>query len=117
MLEVSRRHGDFALGGAVATVRLDAGGNFSEVRIVLFGVGAAAVRLQEVEQSLIGHQPAAQLFEEAGVQASQGLEFPLSDAHASAEYRRNLARVLTVRALAEAGGRVAGSALSEEGRR
>ena len=117
VLEVARRHGDFALGGAVATVRLDAGGNFSDVRIVLFGVGAAAVRMQAVEQSLIGRQPDAQGFEEAGVQASQALEFPLSDAHASAEYRRNLARVLTVRALGEAVGRVGGNETGGEERR
>ena len=116
-LEVARRHGDFALGGATATVRLDAGGSFSEVRIVLFGVSAAPVRLQEVEQLLLGQSPGEGLFQEAGARASQGLEDPLSDVHASAEYRRNLARVLTVRALDEAVGRAGGGERSEEGRR
>jgi carbon-monoxide dehydrogenase medium subunit len=113
-VEVARRHGDFALGGAAATVRLDAEGNFSEVRIGLFGVGAAPVRLPEVEQLLAGQQPGERLFQEAGAHASQGLDDPLSDVHASAEYRRNLARVLTVRALGEA---VARAERSEEGRR
>jgi carbon-monoxide dehydrogenase medium subunit len=113
-LEVARRHGDFALGGAGAIVRLDSGGKLSEVRIVLFAVGAVAVRLHEVEAMLSGRQPGEELLEEAGVLAGQGLENPLSDVHASAEYRRNLARVLTVRALGEALGR---AEPGEEGRR
>lgn len=116
-VEVARRHGDFALGGATAIVRLDAKGDFSAVRMVLFGVGGASIRLQEVERQLIGQQPGVGLFEEAGLRASQGLEDPLSDVHASAEYRRNLARVVTIRALREAVGRVAGAEPSEEGRR
>jgi carbon-monoxide dehydrogenase medium subunit len=107
-VEVARRHGDFALGGAAATVRLDAGGNFSEARVVLFGVGPTPVRLQEAEQLLMGQRPGERLFQEAGARASQGLEEPLSDVHASAEYRRNLARVLTARALGEAVGRAGG---------
>ena len=101
-LEVARRHGDFALGGAGVTARLDSAGSFDEVRIVLFGVGAATVRLLDIETWLRGQPPSDALFEEAGARASQGLESPLSDVHASADYRRNLARVLTVRALGEA---------------
>jgi len=101
-LEVARRHGDFALGGAGVTARLDSAGSFDEVRIVLFGVGAATVRLRDIETWLRGQPPSDALFEEAGARASQGLESPLSDVHASADYRRNLARVLTVRALGEA---------------
>ena len=105
-VEVARRHGDFALGGAAAIVRLDAGGSISLARIVLFGVGPTPVRLQQVEPLLMGQRPGERLFEEAGARASQGLEDPLADVHASAEYRRNLARVLTIRALGEAALRV-----------
>ncbi|MAG32576.1 MAG: molybdopterin dehydrogenase [Deltaproteobacteria bacterium] len=101
-LEVARRHGDFALGGAAATVRLDSKGDFSDVRLVLFGVSAASLRLREVEQLLTGQPPSETLFREAGDRASQGIEDPLSDVHASAEYRRHLAGVLTIRALEEA---------------
>ncbi|MBW2445935.1 MAG: xanthine dehydrogenase family protein subunit M [Deltaproteobacteria bacterium] len=116
-LEVARRHGDFAMGGAGATVRLDASGKLSEVRIALFGVGAAALRLHDVERELVGEQPGEALFQDAGARASQGLEDPLSDVHASAEYRRNLARVLTVRVLEEAVGRAGGAGGREEGSR
>jgi carbon-monoxide dehydrogenase medium subunit len=50
---------------------------------------------------LVG-QRAAALFALAGAQAAADLEEPLTDVHASADYRRDLARVLTGRALAEA---------------
>ena len=101
-VEVARRHGDFALGGAVATLRLDPGGNVSQARVVLFAVGPTAIRLTQVEELLTGERPAEPLFEEAARRASQEIEEPLSDIHATAEYRRNLAGVLTGRALREA---------------
>lgn len=101
-LEVARRHGDFAMTGAAVTLRLDGRGSISEARIVLFGVGPTAVRVREVEQLVMGEQPSDRLFQEAGRAAGEGLEDPLSDVHASAEFRRHLARVLTARALGEA---------------
>ncbi|MCP5056411.1 MAG: xanthine dehydrogenase family protein subunit M [bacterium] len=115
-VEVARRHGDFALGGAAATVRLDGSGNFSEVRIVLFGISGAAARLGAVEQQLVGQGPGEAVFQEAGACASQDIEDPLSDVHASAEYRRNLAGVLTVRALGEAVTRAGGREPGQEER-
>ncbi len=104
-LEVARRHGDFAMTGAAVTLRLNgrgSRGSISEARIVLFGVGPTAVRVREVEQLVMGEQPSDRLFQEAGRAAGEGLEDPLSDVHASAEFRRHLARVLTARALGEA---------------
>ena len=101
-VEVARRHGDFALGGAAATLRLDPGGNVSEARVVLFAVGPTPIRITQVEEMLTGERPAEALFQEAGRRASQEIEEPLSDVHATAEYRRNLAGVLTGRALREA---------------
>lgn len=101
-LEVARRHGDFAMTGAAVTLRLDGRGSISEARIVLFGVGPTAVRVREVEQLVMGEQPSDRLFQEAGRAAGEGLEDPLSDVHASAEFRRHLAGVLTARALGEA---------------
>ncbi len=108
VMEVARRHGDFAMAGVVATLALDAGRRCTDARIVLFGVGATPVRAQEAEQMLDGEAPGEKLFEDAGRMASEAIDEPLSDVHASAEYRRHLARVLTRRALAEAAMRAAG---------
>lgn len=97
-VELSRRSGDFALVGVAASLTLDAEQRIAEARIALTGVGAAAVRAPAAEDVLIGQAPSPELFTEAGNAAATDLE-PDSDIHASAEYRKQLARVLTARAL------------------
>jgi carbon-monoxide dehydrogenase medium subunit len=105
--EVARRHGDFALAGTAVTLTLDAGGQCSDARIALFGVGPKAVRARGAEQILLGARPGEELYRRAGQKAGEEIEEPLSDVHASAEYRRHLAGALTRRALAEAAARAA----------
>jgi len=107
IMEVARRHGDFALAGAISTLTLGGRGEIAATRIVLFGVGATAVRARAAEQMTMGERPDARLFERAGQRASEEIDEPLSDVHAGADYRRDLARVLTRRALAEAAARAA----------
>ena len=102
ILEIARRHGDFALAGVVAVVELDRGGRCASARLVLFGVGATPIRAHAAEQLLVGQAAEPALFARAGTQAAADLEEPLSDVHATALYRRDLARVLTARALTEA---------------
>ena len=110
ILEVARRHGDFALAGAVATVTLDAGGRCAATRLVLFGVGATPLRAHGAEASVAGERPEPKLWERAAEQASVEIDEPLSDVHATAAYRRDLARVLARRALGEAAERAAHAA-------
>lgn len=101
-MEIARRHGDLALAGVALTVTLEGGGNCSEARIALFGVGPTPIRAREAEQLLIGEKPGEKLFEQVGQKASEEIDEPLSDIHASAQYRQHLAQVLTRRALTEA---------------
>jgi carbon-monoxide dehydrogenase medium subunit len=103
--EVARRHGDFAMVGAAITVTLGGGGRCSDARVVLFGVGPTPLRARGAEQVVAGEAPGEAVFVEAGRKAGEELDEPLSDVHASAEYRRHLAQVLTRRGLAEAAGR------------
>ena len=105
--EVARRHGDFAMAGTAVTVTLDAGGQCSEARIVLFGVGSKPLRARGAEQIVQGERPGEQLYRRAGQKAGEEIDEPLSDIHASAEYRQHLAGTLTRRALAEAVARAA----------
>jgi carbon-monoxide dehydrogenase medium subunit len=107
--EVARRHGDFALAGAAVTAALEKSGRVSSARIVLFGVGATPLRAVEAERIVAGETPSESLFEQAGVKVGEEIEDPLSDVHASAEYRRHLAQVLTRRGLAGAVGRAGGA--------
>jgi aerobic carbon-monoxide dehydrogenase medium subunit len=99
--EVAIRRGDFALGGAAASLSLDADGRVRQARIVPFGVGERPLRQREAEASLAGSEPSADAFAEAGRIVAEQVE-PWDDIHASAAYRKRLAGVLTQRALAAA---------------
>jgi carbon-monoxide dehydrogenase medium subunit len=107
-LEVSRRHGDFALTGVAAVYALDASGVCAEARLALFGVAPTPIRAAAAEALLRGQAPSGAMFAEAGEAAAGTADDALSDVHASAEYRRHLVRVLTRRALVEASSRAAG---------
>lgn len=101
--EFARRHGDFALVMSAAVVELTDGA-ISDARIGLGAVGPTAVRATDAEQSLIGQAPSDAALDEAAGLAADACS-PASDAHASADYRRRLVRVLTGRALRQAVGR------------
>jgi carbon-monoxide dehydrogenase medium subunit len=106
--EIARRHGDFALAGAAVTLSVEGAGRCEAARIVLFGVGPTPVRVRAAEQMLVGEALGSTLLERAGQKVSEELDEPLSDVHASAEFRRHLAGVLTRRALGEAMARTGG---------
>jgi CO/xanthine dehydrogenase FAD-binding subunit len=94
--EVARRPGDFALAGVAAALRPAAGAarRCAEARIVGFGLGQAPVRLREAEALLVGATLDARAAERAGAAAAGACD-PPSDVHASSDYRRHLASVLT----------------------
>jgi carbon-monoxide dehydrogenase medium subunit len=99
--EFSRRAGDFAIVASVALVQLDPLGRIAGARVALAGVGPTPQRVESVEAALRGERAAVETVRE--VVAACPLEIdPESDIHASAAYRRHLARVLTVRALGRA---------------
>ena len=78
--------------------------------IVLFGVGATPVRAKAVEAAINGETPSEKLFEQVAVKVVEDIEDPMSDMHASADYRKHLAQILTRRGLAEAVTRAGGGA-------
>jgi CO/xanthine dehydrogenase FAD-binding subunit len=104
--EVSRRHGDFALVGVCAVVTLDPDGRVERAAITLLSVGDGPVRASTAEAALIGGAATPDAIREAAEAAASRDIDPPSDIHASTDYRRQLARVLTGRALATAVARV-----------
>jgi carbon-monoxide dehydrogenase medium subunit len=98
--EVARRDGDFAMASAAALIR-SADGLIIESRVAVGGVSDRPLRLADVETALTGCA-VADLAERVG--PIQGIS-PADDTSASAQYRARLARVLVLRALAEAAGR------------
>ena len=106
--EFSRRHGDFALVGVCAILTLDSGGACTRASVTLLSVGDGPVCAKTAEDSLIGRPPTADAIRAAAEAAATRDIDPPADIHASAAYRRQLARVLTTRALTTAARRAAG---------
>ncbi len=100
-VEVARRHGDFALVGAAATVALDSAGACSNARIALFGVAPTATRSPSAEQALLNQKPDEQAIAAAASEVVKDID-PPGDVHASVEYRKYVATNLVRRALTEA---------------
>ena len=99
--EVTRRHGDFAIAGAVAIVDLDDAGKIDDARIALFGVAPTPVRAGKVEQALAGQQANEDAIRDTAALLDNVLD-PPGDIHASSAYRKHVAAVLTARALKRA---------------
>jgi len=99
--EFSRRHGDFAIVGIAAMVVVVDGGRCRDARLATAGAGPVPVRLRAAEEILVQEGVGERAIAAAAARAAE-LVSPDSDLHASADYRRNLTRVLTGRALTRA---------------
>lgn len=97
-MEVARRHGDFALVAVGALVTADDAGRIQQARLALTGVGGAPVRPERAEALLAGQALEDDVLAAVAEAVREAIE-PESDIHASAEYRRHVAGVLTGRAL------------------
>jgi aerobic carbon-monoxide dehydrogenase medium subunit len=97
-LKFSRRAQDWATVGVAALVART-NGTIGDAAVVLTNMGPTPVRATAVEQRLAGAPREA--FAEAASAADGGTS-PPGDVNASPEFRRELARVLTKRALEEA---------------
>jgi carbon-monoxide dehydrogenase medium subunit len=95
--EVARRAGDFAVAAVAATVTAS-DGKIEEARIALTGVAPTPVRAQKAEALLHGEKIETKLIERV-IEAVRSMIAPDSDLHASSDYRRHLAGVLTGRAV------------------
>jgi len=100
--EISRRHGDFALVGVAAAVELDDEGRCGQARVALLSVGDRPMLARQAAEALIGQRPSAGSIRAAADAAATRDIDPPGDIHASARYRRQLASVLTRRALERA---------------
>jgi len=103
-VELSRRHGDFALAGVACRLQLDAEGRCLDARLGLIGLGDTPLRGRDAEAVLAGERAGPELYRAAADAAARGIE-PMNDLHASADYRRQLTRVLVADALAQAADR------------
>jgi aerobic carbon-monoxide dehydrogenase medium subunit len=92
-----QRASDWAIVGvAVSVTRTN--GNIGSASVVLTNVGTTPVRATRVEEALQGRPIQTETISAAARLASEGLS-PSQELKASPDYKRNLARVLTARAL------------------
>ena len=99
--KMTRRRGDFAIAGIVALLDLSPDGLVEWARIVVFGATDMPTVLHKAAAQLVGRSPDSGIIKEAAEAVANGVEVR-SDLHASAEYRHQLVRVLTQRALEQA---------------
>ncbi len=106
-LEVSRRQGDYAIVGVGAVVTPGPDGRMAGAALVLIGVGSVPVYV-DVTPGIAGADVAAFVDDRAGreldavAELVEGAIDPESDIHASSDYRRQLARHLSGRAIVTA---------------
>jgi len=105
-VEVSRTHGNLAVVGAGCLLNIE-DGLIDEVCIGISNANPVPVKPREAESLLLGQEYSEEIITRAAEAAIEECE-PESDLHASAEYRKELVRVLVKRALKEAYGRCQG---------
>jgi carbon-monoxide dehydrogenase medium subunit len=100
-LKLERKVGDFATAAVAVQVSLGAGGACEQVGIGLTNVGLTPIEATAAEAALRGARPDAAAVERASVLAAEASE-PAADLRGPVEYKRDLVRVLTARALRRA---------------
>jgi aerobic carbon-monoxide dehydrogenase medium subunit len=100
-VKLERKVGDFATAAAATQLTLDAAGRVASAGIALTNAGPVPVRAAAAEAHLAGNTPdEARLAEAARLAGAAAL--PSADRRGSVDYKQNMARVLTLRALRRA---------------
>ena len=106
-VEVARRHGDYAMCGVAVAVTLD-GGAVGSAKAAFISMAPTPL-VVDLTDAVSGRPAEAADWSTAGDLVRDTVD-PEGDIHATADYRRHLAGVLTPRALAEATGAATGKA-------
>jgi carbon-monoxide dehydrogenase medium subunit len=91
----------YAVAGCAAIVTLDANGTCQAASIAITGAATTTARAKATEAALVGKKLTGSVIEEAASHAADGLTM-IADLHGSEEYRRQMATVITRRAITRA---------------
>jgi CO/xanthine dehydrogenase FAD-binding subunit len=97
-MEIARRRGDFAIAGVAAMMTLGEQDECTHVRLTFCGVGETPIDASQVADPLIGRAPTEAAICEIAASV-QAMIDPGGSVHATADYQRHVAGVLTERAL------------------
>lgn len=106
-IKLERKVGDYAISAVAAQLTLD-GDRCTAARIGLTNVNYVPMRAQNAEQAIIGQVITDEVLEMAGQAAAAECD-PSADLRGSVEYKRDLTRVLTKRAIRRAMERAKGA--------
>ena len=106
-VKLERKVGDFATAAAAAQVTIGADGKVARAGIALTSAGPTPIKATAAEQFLLGKLPDGAAIAQASKLASDAAS-PSADRRGSVEYKREMARVLTARALTRAVARAGG---------
>ena len=101
-MEVAPRAGDYALMGVAALVTLDEDRRCTHARLVYLNAGDGPVEAMEAGSALEGKMPDSESIDAAVELASQKEINPFGNIHASPDFQRHLAQVLTRKTLKQA---------------
>ena len=108
-LKLERKVGDFATAGVAVQITLDDAGACKRAGIGLTNVGFTPIKAKQTEALLTGKKLDEATIQQAAEMAASESQ-PMDDIRGSAEYKRDLVRVLTTRALTRALDRAKGAA-------
>jgi aerobic carbon-monoxide dehydrogenase medium subunit len=100
--KLANKASHYSVVGAAAIIIVGGDGTVQDCRVALSGVSAKPIRATGVENALKGKQPTAEAIAEAASHAAEGIDYALSDIHASEEYRLAMTKVYAKRALTKA---------------
>jgi carbon-monoxide dehydrogenase medium subunit len=100
-VKLERKVGDFATAAAAAQVTLGAGGDIERAGIGLTAVGPLPIEATDAARFLLKQKPDAAAIAEAARLAAAATS-PTADRRGAVQYKREMARVLTARALTRA---------------
>ncbi|MDE2945296.1 MAG: xanthine dehydrogenase family protein subunit M [Gemmatimonadota bacterium] len=122
-VKLERKVGDYAVAGAAVQLTLDDDGKVTKAGVALTNLSFAPIRATAAEETLLGADfvpasglrgaiervrdaitkaPDADEIIAAAAQAAADMTEPVEDRRGSVEYKRNMARVLTARAIRQA---------------
>jgi aerobic carbon-monoxide dehydrogenase medium subunit len=100
-VKMERKVGDFATAAVAVQITLDAGGACEQIGIGLTNVGSVPIKAAKAEATLKGKRPDDATIKQAAQLAAEAAQ-PSEDLRGSVEYKKDLVRVLTGRALRRA---------------
>jgi aerobic carbon-monoxide dehydrogenase medium subunit len=100
-VKMERKVGDFATAAVAVQLTLGADGTCEQVGIGLTNVGAVPIKAERAEAALKGKRPDEAAIKQAAQLAADAAQ-PEADLRGSVEYKKDLVRVLTGRALRKA---------------